>query len=157
MEGAAVLGKRLARSGGAGFGPGAALRLFREGTSPWSWGVAAAYQGFGRFDNPVAGDYRDESQLSLGPRLRRAWGATARAYLSLGADFHLVRENPATGGRSQDPGLGAFVGIGHTLSAGSRGPRAFAEIGLHGVAATGEETHGNGGYLTLLVGVAWRG
>jgi hypothetical protein len=155
---AGVLARHLTHSGGPPLGAaGAEIQVFRVTGSDWAWGGSLGHHRLGRFPNPVPGDYRDESATAAGVRLRRGGGGrrSSFGYGKAGLDVYAVTDRPATGGAGRDPGVGGYVGVGRMMRGTGSRIGALAELGIHGVLATGELTGGGGWYLTLMLGLSF--
>lgn len=158
IEVAGVLARHLTHSGGPPLGAaGAEFQVYRVTRSHWAWGGSVGHHRLGRFPNPVPGDYRDESVTAVGVRLRRGGGGgrSSFGYAKAGLDAYAVTDRPATGGAGRDPGVGGYLGVGRMLRRPGSGIGALAELGVHGVLATGELTGGGGWYLTLMLGLSF--
>ena len=156
-EWAAFVSPQLSRQLDDSTGPdvgavGAALAFFRRGAgSKWAWGGSAGLHNLGTF-NP---DNAPERQM-------RAWAAGVRAlrgslqrgaYVNVGIDLLVVQESSGGVDWSNDPGLGAYAGVGWVHRAGPGRAGAFCELGLTGAGASGEYTAGGGLYLSLRIGL----
>lgn len=153
VDAAATLAKDLRHDNGPTLGAGGVeLRAIAPSTGRWSWGGALAWQRFGRFGfsfDPTF--HEDRSALIAGVRRRRHDVLTPAMYAELGLSIVVGMEDPSDSDLNRDPGVGTYLGLGLRPPGG--GP--FVELGVHGIAVSGEKTDVGGVYPMLRVGFSY--
>lgn len=151
VDAAVVVAKDFRHDNAPALGPvGGQVRVFRPRSGDWVWGAALTYYRFGRFDYDFAPNfYADRSALVAGVRRRRLGLLMPALYGELGLGLVVGMEDLPDADISRDPGVSGYLGVGAKPHGG--GP--FAELGLHGIAVSGELTDTGGVYLVATLGV----